>query len=341
MYAQRYDDSFDKYNNRFFEDNEISLFFDDNENLFLKSIDSLKEEITEKKEILENGDIYKDFRIPDKQSQANKFEEKNANQNCKLPIPEKDKNNSINLTISDKLILPNDKIDEKEIKSFLSNKTNLINENANNTKNIKSNTKKAKNIDETTNKTKTINENNKYNYCNIQRKIKHFIICSLINFINNKIKEFYNGNIGRGVFKKELQTLNQKDKSESNIKFNQAFINRTIKNIFSNDISGRFTNISKDYNKIIIENLINEKNVVIKDYFTNLFSLTFFQCLEHYRGTHFYDVLNGMKLFVEEKIMDEQCAKNVEYHLYKYEEIIFKKKSRKTKNKDKKLKVKI
>ena len=319
------DDSKDKFYNSFFEINELSYFIDQNEHLFSGPIDySSKEEINEKKEIQKNEDVCEEFRIPDKPFQS----QENITQLFKVPITENDNYYSINFSISDKSILSNDKMNENEINSFLSNETNRLNENINKTKSIKS-------LIDTTNKTKTINENNKYNFNNILRKIKHLILYSLINFINSKIKEFYNDKIGKGIFKKELQTLNQKEKSESNIKFNQEFLNRTIKDIFSNDISGRYTNISKDHNKKIIENLLNEENFDIKYYFTNLFNLTFKQCLEHYRGTKSYFELNGMKLFEEEInnnfMDDEYYIKALKYHLDNYEKILNNKKSRKSK----------
>ena len=82
-------------------------------------------------------------------------------------------------------------------------------------KNTNENINKTRTKNETTKKTKTINEDNKFNFSNILRTIKHFIIKSILDFINNKIKELYNNNIGNGIFKKQLQTLNQKDKSET------------------------------------------------------------------------------------------------------------------------------
>ena len=40
----------------------------------------------------------------------------------------------------------------------------------------------------------------KYDYDNILRKMKHIILESLLSFINNKIKEIYNKDTGKGVF---------------------------------------------------------------------------------------------------------------------------------------------
>ena len=52
----------------------------------------------------------------------------------------------------------------------------------------------------------------KYTYDNLKRKCKHLVIENVKEFINKKIKEEYNGNIGEGILKKELVKLNQSQK---------------------------------------------------------------------------------------------------------------------------------
>ena len=74
-----------------------------------------------------------------------------------------------------------------------------------------------------------------------------------------------------------------------------------------------------------------------KDYFTNLFNLTFKQCLEHYRGTNFYIELKGMNLFEEDinnYMDDKEYAEHLGYFFQNYEKIIYNKKSRKPRKKD-------
>ena len=57
-------------------------------------------------------------------------------------------------------------------------------------------------------------EHNKFSDDNMRRKIKHVVLKSLMEFINNKIKEVFNGKIGYSILKKELLTLNKEQKSE-------------------------------------------------------------------------------------------------------------------------------
>ena len=180
-------------------------------------------------------------------------------------------------------------------------------------------------------------DKNKYNDTNIRRKTKHLLFDNILNFSNNTIKKVYNNNIRKGILMKQFFPLNTKPKSELNSEYNKELLNKTIKDIFSDVISQKYTNIPKDHNKKLIKDLLNEKDLNIKNYFTNLFSLTFIQCLEHFRGTKFYNELNGMKLLEEEiKNYDneKEYAENLQYYFNNYEKIINNKKSRNSKKKN-------
>jgi hypothetical protein len=120
-------------------------------------------------------------------------------------------------------------------------------------------------------------EHNKYSEDNLKRKCKHLVIKNVLIFINLRIKKLYNGNIGNGVLKKEIRLLKQWQVSNSSIKFNQDFINKTIGNIFSENISGRDSDFPKNQNQLIIQRLMNEKDEEKRMYFNILFNLTFIQ----------------------------------------------------------------
>ena len=159
-----------------------------------------------------------------------------------------------------------------------------------------------------------------------------------MDFINDKIKKIYNGNIGNGLFKKELQRLNQSQKSDVTINFDKNFLEQTLGNIFSVKISGRFTNFPLNHNKLLIEKLMNEKDEDKKIYFNNLFNITFRQCLQHFRGDYYFKELEGLKCFNEIKYdILKQCTKDgeeyietLDYYLKNFEEIINNKKPRKS-----------
>lgn len=297
--------------------------------MFYSDLDSFSEKNVHN--IIEINNIKIDFNPEDKLFLIEKYSKNdcNMNKNYKNPITEKIRKN---LLMKEKTTtLVNESIIQDN-----ASPNNLINcqENQNMIVEIKKNEIKIK----PGRKTKRTNnkEHTKYCWDNIFRKCKHLVLKNLLKFVNNKIIYFYKGNIGRGVFKKELKTLKQYQISNSNIKFNQEFLDKTIKDIFSENISGRYSVLHSDYNKTIIENLINENDENIKKYFTKLFSLNFRECLNHYIEKEYIDELQGLKCFsqIQDEIMKEypedgeDYYKNLKEYLENFEEIFQRKKAR-------------
>ena len=228
---------------------------------------------------------------------------------------------------------------EEEEKRFINNedkkKRNKRNEKKNKDEKIK---KKCGRKTMKENKNKY--EHNKYSDDNIRRKCKHLVLKHLLEFLNYKIRNIYNGNIGNGIFKKELQILNQSQKSDATINFNRIFLTKTIGEIFSENISGRFTNYPIYHNKVLINKLMNENDEQKRIYFNNLFNLNFIQCLKHFRGEEKIDLLDGLQCFkdIKNDIIDkyekdgDEYYNTLNYYLNNYERIINNKKSRKRKN---------
>ena len=69
-------------------------------------------------------------------------------------------------------------------------------------------------------------EHNKYSDGNIRKRSKHLVLKTLLEFINKQIYKIYNGNIGNGIFKKELKTINDSQKSDATINFNKLFLGK-------------------------------------------------------------------------------------------------------------------
>ena len=186
------------------------------------------------------------------------------------------------------------------------------------------------------------NEHNKFSDDNIRRKCKHMIIKNLLKFINLKISKLYNGKIGHGVFKKELKTLNQAQISDASVNFNKNFLNKSLCDIFSENISGRFTLIPQNFNQNLIEKLKNEEDEDKKTYFNKLFSLTFYDALRHFRGEIKISELEGLECFNEEKnkILSkydedgEDYVPIINFYLKNFEVIINNKRSRSKRNKE-------
>ena len=144
---------------------------------------------------------------------------------------------------------------------------------------------------------KSSKKHTKYSYDNLKRECKHLVIENVMKFINNKIYEVYEGNIGNGLNIKRLLKLNQSQKTNADVEFNKLFITKSLKEIFSQDITKQIKLYSQDHNKKVIEKIIEEK----KENFENLFNLTFIDCVEHFIGNKNIVELNGLILFSELK----------------------------------------
>ena len=179
----------------------------------------------------------------------------------------------------------------------------------------------------------------KYAFDNMVRKTKSMIIKLLLNFINKKILVIYDGKIGHGDNIKKLFLMNQAQVSNANIHFNRAFLERTLGEIFSADLSKRISNYKKNHNKTLIEELINEKDKEKKEYFNGLFNLEFSDCLKYFRGANVnndkYKYIKGLKKFCDLKneanfrqINDPDFIEYLELFINDYEHNLNKRKGR-------------
>ena len=176
---------------------------------------------------------------------------------------------------------------------------------------------------------------NKYSDDNIRRRCKHLVLKNILDFINKQIINKYKGNIGNGIRKKELHIINQSQKSDATITFNKNFLSKTLKDIFSESISARYTNYPSNQNKVIIDRLLNEKDENIRQYFNKLFNINFLECLGHFRGETPIKELEGLKCFNDIKkgfLKKYEDGKDyievLEYYLNNYEEITINKRAR-------------
>ena len=141
---------------------------------------------------------------------------------------------------------------------------------------------------------------NRFVFDNKIKKIKSMIIKVVFNYINKKIFIIYNGNIGHGDNIKKLFLINHAQVSNANIDFNRTFLEKTLGEIFSADLSKRIINYKRDHNKKLIEKLKNEEDEEKNEYFNGLFNLTFLDCLKYFRNenvNHAYVYIEGLKRF--------------------------------------------
>ena len=173
-------------------------------------------------------------------------------------------------------------------------------------------------------------EHTKYSDDNLRRKCKHLVLKYTMDFINEKISSMYDG-VNKGILTKKLLTINQKQTSNATVSFNKKFLYKKIKDIFSEDISSRYTNFLRQHNKNLINSLINEKDEQKRNYFIDLFNLRFIDCLEHFRGTADFFCLVGLTTFEEIKDQfndDKDYLEALTKYIYSYEEITNNKKER-------------
>ena len=137
-------------------------------------------------------------------------------------------------------------------------------------------------------------QHNKYSDDNIRRKIKHLDLKSLSEFLNIQITNLC-------INCPKILILNQRQKFNATIKYNQDFLSKTLKDIFSENISERYRNYPLDHNAKVINNLLNCPNEGIKNYFKRLLNLNFLDSLKHFRGEEEIEELSGMTLFEDIK----------------------------------------
>ena len=170
---------------------------------------------------------------------------------------------------------------------------------------------------------------NKYSEDNIIRKIKSNLLNILYNFINMFIYEIYEGNIGKGIFKKQLLKMNQRQIIDS--KNNKVFLNKKLKHIFSDNICEKYTYFPLEFNKNLIEELLNELDGEKRKKLKNLFDLTFLDCLLHFRGDKKIEILQGLESLEDlcQKFKeDKEYLESFRYSVFQFENIILRKKNR-------------
>ena len=260
-------------------------------------------------------------------------------------------NNSNNLDMSQGMNLTEESEDRREVNRIVNNNESQ-NNNISNNNSIKfkvehstddsssrDNNNKKSGLGRKRGSDKTKGQHDKHSDDNLRRIVKHIVLKHTQIFINKMIEKLCKGNIGSGRFKRQLLTLNKKQKSDATINYNQNFLNKTLGDIFSDDISSKYTNFNNTHNKEVIEALKNEEDENLKTYFRNLFNCTFVQCMKHFRGEEIFQELIGMKSLYEikdELNEDEEYIKELEYYINNFEKIIMRKKSRASNKKKKK-----
>lgn len=181
-------------------------------------------------------------------------------------------------------------------------------------------------------------DNHKITNDNMIRKCKHLVINNCIEFLNFQIKKIYHNNIGEGILIKKILDINQVQKSDNKLETTKLFLNKKLSEIFSVDISSKYTSFLPDHNKILISRLLNEEDIEKREKFQKIFNLTFADCIQLFLGNNNkyiefegFPVLDEIK---DELNEDNEYLEKIKNFLLNFEDIIKHKKPRKRNKKE-------
>ena len=181
-------------------------------------------------------------------------------------------------------------------------------------------------------------DNHKITNDNMIRKCKHLVINNCIEFLNFQIKKIYHNNIGEGILIKKILDINQIQKSDNKLESTKLFLNKKLSEIFSVDISSKYTSFLPDHNKILISRLLNEEDIEKREKFQKIFNLTFADCIQLFLGNNNkyiefegFPVLDEIK---DELNEDNEYLGKIKNFLLNFEDIIKHKKPRKRNKKE-------
>ena len=129
---------------------------------------------------------------------------------------------------------------------------------------------------------------------NIIRKIKHLVIKSLLDFMNNKLSD-------DNRFKEiKLLRIDSKEITNAGTEHNIYLLSKTVKDIFSLDISRAYKKHDRNHNIRLLQSLMEHEG------YENILNLTFIDCVEYYAGSNKnVHLLQGMKR-LDDYITDEE-----------------------------------
>lgn len=165
------------------------------------------------------------------------------------------------------------------------------------------------------------NSNNKKRHTkddcdNIIKKVKCYFLKSLVLSVNPIIKEYQSNKEKDYTLKK----LSYKYSEQLNKQINLELLDKPIKDVLSLEINRKYKYISnKDYNKEIIQILLNDENDIIKE----ILNITFSDWLDHFRNKK-AKLINGKEIiFKSEDIFQKLKKKYNEEYISKFKEKIF------------------
>ena len=165
------------------------------------------------------------------------------------------------------------------------------------------------------NSKKKIKEHTKEDNDNILKKFRTIIIYGITEFLNEKIKEDFP--------KDKILKIPYKLKSDTTVKGDIEFIKKTLKEIFSNEISKKFKRKDRNYNKILIQKMYE------KEKYKKLLDKTIEDCIKQIKNED-DEILKGLKgkfnvkIYLKKEKPNNSYVIKVDKMFRNYEEIIYK-----------------
>ena len=108
---------------------------------------------------------------------------------------------------------------------------------------------------------------------------------------------------------KQLVNFSRDKLTHSSVEFDKKFLKKQLKEIFSGNISGKYTNYLKNKNEDLVKELINlEDN---GEYFKAIFQLSFLDCIEHINEIKYIDILYDLET-LDEIILNESEGEDLD-----------------------------
>ena len=185
----------------------------------------------------------------------------------------------------------------------------------------------------------------KFDFDNAVRKIKSNLFDVIKNYLNISLQEEEENNKMMSqekqrkrkipFYKRGFLKLEKEITFNTNVELNLALLNSSLRDIFSRKVCLKVTkNYGLDHNKYLIEQLkANDQNKRTNE----ILDMTFLQCLEHVRGSNYYESLKGLEDMFENVMNQikeketEEYIENLKGYLSKFEVLYGQKKPRKSK----------
>ena len=166
------------------------------------------------------------------------------------------------------------------------------------------------------------NNDEKIKNIDMIRICKNLVLTYTLKFLNEQIKKIYNGFIGGGILFKKLLDITQEEKADNKIESIEIFFQKTLKEIFSVNISKKYTSYLPNHNEIIIGKLLSEKDEIKRKKFEKLLNLTLSDCFNLFIGNNHSDDFQDFPIFEnirEDLKWSEKYLDKIKIFLFNFE----------------------